>query len=161
MRTALDVALSYLSRRLLTRVEITQRLERKGYPSSDIEDALKRLIGWGYLNDYEYALSYARSKQSSYSKKRIEVELKRRGIDEELIDSALQTTYPSEQEESLCQNEARKIWSDESRRWENSYQYRKSYAKLSREVFLRQKVGQKLLQKGYSLDLIYRILGEQ
>lgn len=161
MRTVLDAALSYLSRRLLTRTEMIQRLERKGYPTTDIENTLERLTEWGYLNDHEYALSYIRSRQSSYTKKRIEAELKRKGIDEELIDTALRTSYSQEQEETLCQKEAQKIWSDESRRWENSYQYKKSYARLSREIFLRQKVGQKLLQKGYSLELIYRILGEQ
>jgi regulatory protein len=161
MKTALDVALSYLSRRLLTRIEMVQRLERKGYSPTDIENALERLTEWGYLNDHEYALSYTRSKQANYSKKRIEAELKSKGIAEEIVDAALQTSYLPEQEELLCQKEARKLWADESRRWENSYQYKKSYARISREVFLRQKVGQKLLQKGYSLELIYRILGEQ
>jgi regulatory protein len=160
MKTALDVALAYLSKRLLTRFEMLQRLEMKGFSSEEVEGTLKRLVEWGYLNDREYALSYSRTKQVSYSKKRIEVELKRRGIEEELIEEVLEETYRPIQELALCRQQAQKLWLDESRRWESSYQFKKSYAKIPRTIFLRQRVGQKLLQKGYSLEIITNIIDE-
>ena len=160
MKTALDAALTYLSRRLYTRFEMVQRLGQKGFASDEVEKALERLVEWGYLNDREYALSYCRSRQSSYSKKRIEAELKHKGIEDGLVFDVLEESYLPSQEQALCRQQAQKIWSEELRRWESSYQYKKSYAKISREVFLRQKVGQKLLQKGYSLELVYHSIDE-
>lgn len=160
MKTALDAALSYLSRRLLTRFEMIQRLRLKGYSPDEVEKALERLTEWGYLNDREYALAYIRSKQASYSKKRIEVELSRKGIEEELIEGVLEELYLPSQERVLCSQQAAKMWSEELRRWESSYQYRTSYAKVPRKVFLKQKVGQRLLQKGYSLELVHNVIDE-
>lgn len=160
MKTALDAALSFLSRRLLTRCEMIQRLGMKGFSSDEVEKALERLTEWGYLNDREYALAYTRSKQSNYSKKRIELELNSKGIEDELIEEVLEESYLPSQERALCRQQAAKMWSEESKRWESSYQYKKCYAKIPRQVFLRQKVGQKLLQKGYALDLVQNIIGE-
>lgn len=160
MKTALDTALSYLSRRLLTRFEMTQRLGLKGFSSDEVEKALERLTEWGYLNDREYALAYTRSKQSNYSKKRIELELTSKGIEDELIQGVLEESYLPSQERALCRQQADKMWSEELRRWESSYQYKKSYAKIPRQVFLGQKVGQRLLQKGYSLELVHHIMDE-
>lgn len=160
MKTALDAALGYLSRRLLTRFEMVQRLGQKGFSTEEIEKALERLTEWGYLNDREYALSYCRSKQSSYSKKRIQVELKHKGIEEELILEVLEETYLPSQEQTLCRQQAHKIWMEELRRWESSCQHKKSYAKIPQKLFLKQRVGQKLLQKGYSLEMVHLIIDE-
>ena len=160
MKTALDAALSYLSRRAMARSELEQRLLQKRYSSDDVDNALCRLSEWGYLNDREYSHSYIRAKQMNYSKKRIEVELKRRGIEDRLIEETLEETYLPNQEKELCRRQAQKIWTEEFRRWESSYQHKKSYAKIPRDTFLRQKVGQKLLQKGYPLDLIYQVIEE-
>lgn len=160
MKSALDAALAYLSRRSLTRYELEQRLLKKGYSSDDIEGALKRVSEWGYLNDREYAYAYIRTKQVNYSKKRIEVELKRRGLEEELIEETLQEVYLPKQEKELCMRHAQRIWAEEFRRWESSYQYKKSYLTIPRNTVLRQKVGQKLLQKGYPLELIYQVVEE-
>lgn len=160
MKTALDAALSYLSRRLLTRCEMIQRLGQKGFSSDEVEKALERLTEWGYLNDREYALAYTRSKQANYSKKRIELELSRKGIEDELIEGVLEESYLPSQERALCRQQAAKMWAEELRHWESSYQYKKSYAEIPRQIFLRQKVGQKLLQKGYPLELVYHIIDE-
>ncbi len=160
MKTALDAALAYLSRRLLTRFEMVQRLGQKGFPSDEIDKALERLTEWGYLNDRDYALSYCRNKQLNYSKKRIEVELQHKGIEEELILEVLTESYLPSQERALCRQQAHKIWTEELRRWESSYQHKKSYAKIPQKVFLKQRVGQKLLQKGYSLEMVHLIIDE-
>lgn len=160
MKTALDAALGYLSRRLLTRLEMVQRLGQKGFSTDEIEKALERLTEWGYLNDREYALSYCRSKQSNYSKKRIQVELKHKGIEDKLILEVLKESYLPSQERALCRQQAHKIWTEELRRWESSYQHKKSYENIPQKVFLKQRVGQKLLQKGYSLEMIYLIIDE-
>lgn len=160
MKTALDVALTYLSRRSLTHFELVQRLTMKGYTSEEIDSAIERLKGWGYLNDREYAISYCTSRQKSYSKKRIELELKRRGVQANLISEVLAEFYLPIQECELCKEQALRIWRDESKRWESIYQHKKSYCNVPRTLFLKQKVGQKLIQKGHSMEMIHGILEE-
>jgi regulatory protein len=160
MKTALDVALTYLSRRALTHFELVQRLVQKDYSSEEIDHAIERLTEWGYLNDREYAIAYCSTKQKSYSKNRIELELKRRGIEDGLISQVLAEFYLPIQEYELCKGQAQRIWQDEAKRWESTYQHKKSYAKIPRALFLRQKLGQKLVQKGYSIEMIHSIIEE-
>jgi regulatory protein len=160
MKTALDVALTYLSRRSLACNELEQRLVQKGFAIEEVTQTLERLTEWGYLNDHEYARSFIRTKQGNYSKKRIGLELKRKGIEEELIQETLEETYLPIQERELCSRQAQRILTEESRRWESTYQYKKSYAKIPREAFIKQKVGQKLLLKGFSLELIHQVIEE-
>lgn len=160
MKGALDTALTLLSRRILSRYELVQRLEKKGFSEKEIEAALERLIEWGYINDQEYAQAYCLSKRMNYSRKKISYELKGRGIEEDLIEQALSENYLSGQEAELCLKHAQKFLTEESRRWENSYQYKKSYSKVPRELFLKQKVGQKLMQKGYPLEMVSQALEE-
>ncbi|NMA70137.1 MAG: RecX family transcriptional regulator [Desulfitobacterium sp.] len=159
MRTALDTALTMLSRRALTQAELVQRLEKKGFCSEEINSTLNRLRDWGYLNDREVARAYSQYKQHYYPLKRIRYNLQKRGIDEKTILEVLDE-IPTEQEESLCRSQAQKLWRDTLKRWEKSYRYKKSYARVPQEVFLKQRVGQKLLAKGYSFELVTRILEE-
>ncbi len=159
MKSALDTALTLLTRRALTQAELVQRLRKKGFNSEEIDSSLSRLREWGYLNDLEVARTYSQFKQHYYSLKRINYELKRRGIEESIIHQVLEELSP-EQEESLCRSQAQKYWAEAMGRWEKSYRHKKSYAKVSREVFLKQRVGQKLLVKGYPYELVSRILEE-
>ncbi|MGE4273133.1 MAG: regulatory protein RecX [Desulfitobacterium sp.] len=158
MKGALETALTYLSRRILSRYELVQRLTRKGFSEQEIDSALERLLEWGYINDQEYARVYCRSKQTNHSKKKISCDLKGRGIQEHIVEQVFQENYQPEQEKELCLKHAQKIWAEESRRWENSYQHKKSYEKIPREVFLKLKVGQKLMQKGYPQEMVQQII---
>lgn len=157
-RSALDTALTFLSRRALTYHELLTKLEGKGYSEEEIAEALERVKGWGYVNDRELARSFAQAKLINYSRKRVKQDLLKRGIVSELIEEVLQDLYLPEQEISQCVDLARKMWTEESRRWEKSYQYKKSYANVPRELFLKQKIGQKLMIKGYSQELIRNVL---
>lgn len=157
-KSALDTALSYLSRRALTYYELQSRLGKKGYYEAEIEETLKRVKGWGYVNDKALALSFAQVKLVNFSRSRVKQDLLKRGIVAELVDEVLGGLYQPEQELSQCVALARKMWSEEAKRWENSYQYKKTYMYIPRELFLKQKVGQKLMQKGYQQEVIRQAL---
>lgn len=159
MGTALDTALTILTRRALTQAELVQRLEKKGFDSEEINSTLLRLREWGYLNDREVARAYSQFKQHYHPLKRIHYDLKKRGIDENIILDVL-AEIPPEHEESLCRSQAQKLWEEAQKRWEKSYRHKKSYARIPQEVFLKQRVGQKLLAKGYTYELVTRILEE-
>lgn len=158
MKSALDTALTCLSKRALTYFELKIRLEKKGYSEEEINEAMERVEGWGYINDQAYALSFSQSKLSSWSRKRVQQELLRRGVSLIVIEDVLDQVFQTEQELSQCRNLAQKMWIQQVKRWETSYQFKKTYAKLPRDLFLKQKIGQKLAQKGYPLNVIQQAL---
>lgn len=160
MKSALDTALTFLSKRALTHYELKMRLEKKGYSEDEISEAMERVEGWGYINDQAYALSFSQSKLLVWSRKRVQQELLRRGINSSIIEDVLDQVFKVEQELSQCLNLAQKMWAQEAKRWETSYQFKKTYAKIPRELFLKQKIGQKLAQKGYPLNVIHQVLEE-
>ena len=160
MKSALDTALTCLSKRALTHYELKIRLEKKGYSEEEISEAMERVEGWGYINDQAYALSFSQTKLSSWSRKRVQQELLRRGVNSIIINDVLDQVFQAEQELSQCINLAQKMWIQEGKRWETSYQFKKTYAKIPRNLFLKQKIGQKLAQKGYSLNVIQQALEE-
>lgn len=156
MKSALDTALTYLSRRALTHYELEIRLEKKGYSKAERQEAMERVESWGYVDDRALAFSFAQARLMSSSQKRVKQELLRRGIAPLLVEEVLEDVFEPEQELSQCINYAKKMWTQEERRWETSYQFKKSYVHISRENFIKQKIGQKLVQKGYSLEVIYQ-----
>lgn len=158
MKSALDTALTFLSRRSLTRYELQIRLEKKEYSEEEISEAMRRVEGWGYINDRALALSFSQSKLMTYSRRRVRQELLKRGIPSTIIEEVLEQVFLPKQEFEQCADLANKLWSLEAKRWENSYQYKKTYAKIPRTLFLNQKVGQKLVQKGYPMEVIRRVL---
>lgn len=160
MKSALDTALTCLGRRALTHEELRIKLETKGYSEAEIKEAMERVEGWGYVNDRALALSFAQAKLVNSSRKRVKQELLKRGISSPLIEEVLEHVFVPDQELAQCVDLAKKMWSQEGKRWETSYQYKKTYAHVPRELFLKQKVGQKLAQKGYPLDVIRQVLEE-
>lgn len=159
-KRAIDTALSYLSRRSLTYYELQSRLEKKGYSETEIDETMKKVKGWGYVNDKALALSFAQFKLESFSRNRVKQDLLKRGIDAELVDEVLEGLYESDQELTQCIALTQKMWAEESKRWENSYQYKKSYMHITREFFLKQKISQKLMQKGYPQEIIIQTINE-
>lgn len=104
-RSALDTALGLLARRDYLREELRSRLARKRYSEDEIDAALERCAELGYLDDLRAGRRYAElaATRRGWSPRRIEWELRRRGIDEasaarlavltpEELATALQTT---------------------------------------------------------------------
>jgi regulatory protein len=75
----------------MTSFELSRRLERKGFTEEEIESALKRLEGEGYIDDCELArnLALSRMKGKNWGRFRIEAELRKRGVDDAAIEKAL------------------------------------------------------------------------
>jgi regulatory protein len=58
---AVQVALTLLKARARSQAELANRLERKGFTSEQIAEAMERLRGWGYVNDERFAKDRATS----------------------------------------------------------------------------------------------------
>ncbi|MDA8227552.1 MAG: regulatory protein RecX [Desulfitobacterium hafniense] len=158
MKSALEVALTILSRRALTRSELENRLVIKGFSEKEIDAAIIRLSDWGYLNDKSLGLSYCTVRKKVSSRGKIKRELINRGLDIDLANEVIHQVYSDLEEHEQCDKLGNKLWLEECKRWDRIYQHKDNYQRLSREVVLRHKVASKLNQRGYSIDLIRKVL---
>ena len=105
--------------------------------------ALERLTSLGLLNDAEFARSFARNRALSrgMSRRRIQAELARRGVDRVLVDRAIADvmTEESVNERALVESAAEKKL--------------KSLRKLAPDVRRRRLYGY-LARRGYAPDLV-------
>jgi regulatory protein len=71
--------------------DLRRRLLLKGEPERDVEAAIERLTAAGLLNDSAYARAFVRSKVSSqgFSRRRLQLELAKRGVAREVADAAI------------------------------------------------------------------------
>lgn len=79
--SAFDTALYYLTFRDRTRKEIQDKLKEKGYSDSEVDDAVSKLLMYGYLDDENYALCYIKSHGRKKGGRLISMELKNKGIE--------------------------------------------------------------------------------
>lgn len=91
LRRCLDAAMFYLSHRPRSEFELRQRLEQRGFIEQSIGAALGRLKELGLVNDVEFAQYWRDNRQdfSPRSRAMTRIELKRKGVAEELIGQAL------------------------------------------------------------------------
>jgi len=95
---AFDKAAYYITYRDRTKKEVYDKLKEKGYSSHDIDDAIFKLIEYGYVDDERYALSYIRSNINSKGINRIIIELGQKGIKKDIIQECLKISEFNEYE---------------------------------------------------------------
>ncbi|MGH7670341.1 MAG: regulatory protein RecX [Gemmatimonadaceae bacterium] len=93
-----DRATGLLAARARSRVELRRLLLRKGEPANDVDRVLDRLEGAGYLDDADFARQFARTKAlgSGMSRRRVQQELIRRGVDRGVANAAIEDVFADE-----------------------------------------------------------------
>lgn len=94
---AVDKALTHISASPKTRKQIRDFLSKKGYVDAVIDYVFERLDYYGYADDRQYCKMYVES-VSGKSKRAIEVELLKRGIDKDVIEEELSDLSDDEEE---------------------------------------------------------------
>lgn len=96
---AVDLAYRALGRRDRTVVELRAYLERKRVEPEAIEHAVAELQAAGYLDDARYAARFAEDKRAleRWGSERIELDLRRRGVADDLIEAAIAAQPRSEE----------------------------------------------------------------
>ena len=99
-----DYALRALGRRSLTLAELRGKLHRRCAAEDDVEDVLARLRRYGYLDDRQVAESHSafRRDHALVGKRRVLVELRRRGVDESLAERAVAQAYDESDESGVA-----------------------------------------------------------
>ncbi len=95
-----ECALRFLDYRPRSAAEVHDHLIRRGYSDAAAAEALEKLYSLSYLNDENFARTWASSKftRRGYGPKRIEQELRAKGIREAVIRDVLRETCDPERE---------------------------------------------------------------
>ena len=88
--SAREKALDILLYRMRSEKELYDKLIEKGYPEEECADALEYVKHFGYVNDAEYARQYVYSRCGTRGRLLLKKELRDKGIDDELIEAALE-----------------------------------------------------------------------
>ncbi|WP_228281956.1 regulatory protein RecX [Rubrobacter marinus] len=95
---AMTRALNVLGYRARAEGELRTRLERAGYADATVGAVLERLRELGYLDDGEFARNAAHEKSRKYGPRRILVDLKKSGVDEEVAREAVEEEFSGDDE---------------------------------------------------------------
>lgn len=135
--------LNYIKIRLRSEFEINKYLSNKNYREEVIEETIKKLKRENLINEQRFAFAYVHDKFkfSTAGPYRITYELKQQKISEEIINMAIDTITTSQQEDKINKLIQKQIKSSKK----TNYQ-------------LKNKIYTKLLNLGYSKDLILKNL---
>lgn len=103
--TAKALAIRWLARRDLSRVELSQRLRRRGIEEPEVERALDDLAALGYLSDARYASAVVAQRKGRFGKRAIVHALAERGIGADDASKALAQLEGSDE-----RAEAQALW---------------------------------------------------
>lgn len=163
---AKGAVLRYIGRRSHSRKELEKKMLDRGHETDVIQEALDRMQEIGLQDDAEYAAIFARSKwrQSKWSPRKIQMELRRKGVEEESIDDALESVFGVEkaihvdghasslEPKESCDQEAAELVAAAQRQYQ-SY----SGAKISEDAKRRRLIGW-LQRRGFSWETVRAVL---
>lgn len=125
-----------------TESQLRDKLRQGFYAEDIIEDAISYVKGYHYIDDIRYARTYVRCQKERKSKRQIKVDLLQKGVDREVIDSAIEAEYETESEQELILK-----WIE-----------KRHYSIENSDIKEKQKMYQFLMRKGFRSEDILHIL---
>ena len=125
-----------------TEAQLRTKLKQGLYTEDIIEQTIEYVKSFGYIGDASYARRYIQSRQKNKSKKGIYVELCKKGVAKEEIDSAMEECYENHGEEEAIRTLLRK----------------KKYNPEQATEAETQKIYGYLARKGFSYDQIRQVI---
>jgi len=122
--------------------ELRDKLKAKQFDPKIIDQAIKKVEELGYLNDAEFARAFIEMKKSK-GKIAIRFELRRKGVDGEIIKSSLEKYYSTDEETGSALSLAQKKL--------------RTYKRLP-PFKIKQKLSQYLAGRGFNWDIIKDVL---
>ncbi len=142
---AQNAAYRYLAVRSRSRKEIEKKLRDRAFPEDIIVSVVEHCMRLGYLDDAGFARQWAsaRIRLRGFGRRRIEQELRNKGISREIINKTLGAVFEDSSEADIARREAEKKL--------------KSLGRFEPEVRWRRLAGF-LERKGYTSEVIHSIL---
>ena len=144
---AKNSAYRYLTYRPRSRAEIESKLHNKGFTDAVVRQVISDLIRLEYVNDREFARQWTRSRVRlrGFGRRRIEQELRSKGIDRDIIRQTFGELFGDDSEFETAKQTARKKLS--------------TMRSVDRETRRRRLAGF-LERKGFPFEIIGRVLRE-
>ncbi len=127
--------------------EVRERLKRKGFSKKITDRVVVELKELNYLNDAEFSSTWVDTKLSTNpcGRRLIEQELRRKGIDEEIIRDVTERAYGESGEEKIAYNLGlKKVQKytdlDERKKWQRLYNF--------------------LARRGFPLEVVHDVLSK-
>jgi regulatory protein len=141
---AVDAALRILRGAGQAAASLQRKLERRGYTADASNEAVRRCVATGYVNDAAMAASVAaRHRRAGHGRARVAADLKAKGVAPELITEALDGQ--TDTEEAAAMAVALQLWE-------------RTEARGSRDQRSRMRIAGALQRRGFSSSLIARVL---
>lgn len=146
-KSCMEAAADILDRGIITASELRKKLSAKGYGEKETEEAILKMAEYGYVNDSHFAEVLAqRLAREGKAPRRIELELRKKGIDRETAKAAV-CAYRDNAKESAAEITEKMLKGIDL----------KGLKKDEKEKKLA-KIARKLASLGYESPLIYDIL---
>ena len=84
-----NYAIDLVSKKMYTEKEIRIKMKHKEFSQTAIDSVVDILKEYGYINDEAYATVYCEHYMQKYGVKKLEFELKNKGVDSDIIENAL------------------------------------------------------------------------
>ena len=141
-------ALDYLAHKARTEEEVRRKLRQKDYARDVIDQVMAYLRDRGYLDDKAYAHEYVRRRFShkGYGPVRLQMELKKRGIDRHLAETAVDDLFEDKDQFPAARAQAEKKWPRIAREDDPRKRRDKLYRHLKR--------------RGFTYDVIQQVIDE-
>jgi regulatory protein len=142
---ARNTAYRLLTYRARSRKELEEKLKDREFSDAVIEEVVAGLTRLGYINDREFARQWAagRIRLRGFGRRRIEQELRNKGISRDVIRETLCAVFEDSPEADIAQREAEKKL--------------RSLARFAPEVRRRRLAGH-LERRGFPSETIYNVL---
>ena len=137
-------ALHFLSYRPRASAEVYKNLLKRGISESLVDETVKRLQDAGLVNDETFARAWVENRNSFHPRGKValQMELRRKGLSEEIVQSVLGTQV-----------------SDETLAFEAARKYARRLTGLDWQKF-RQKLGSFLIRRGFSYTTLAPVVSE-
>lgn len=159
---AFDRAAAWLAARPRTEWEVRKYLKQKEYSQSEIDDAIKKLLEYRYVDDRQYCQSYIRmAAAKGKGRRRMENDLAARGVSRGIIENAFCKIEEEERNDRDAGSDAAPL--DEKKR-ALTVAVKMTRAQLESGKPLDEKyyakVARRLAGLGYTTDVIYFVIGK-
>ena len=126
-----------------TESQLRTKLKQGGYPDEAVEEAIRYVKSFGYINDAEYVRSFIDSRKEKKSKKEIYAALKQKGVDSDIIEQVFEEMDYGE---------------EDSRQAIEALMRKRNYNPDSADLKEKQKLMGYLMRKGFRYEEVNSVL---
>lgn len=126
-----------------TESQLCTKLKQGGYPDEAVEEAIRYVKSFGYINDAEYVRSFIDSRKEKKSKKEIYAALKQKGVDSDIIEQVFEEMDYGE---------------EDSRQAIEALMRKRNYNPDSADLKEKQKLMGYLMRKGFRYEDVNSVL---